>query len=550
MSSSAAVKRSTSVDEILNSSVRNKAQTTTRQTSKETESEFANIKANTFYSIMFSEAMSPEEKKEAVAKALTFEGTKEQNRERIKEFEMFKEYLQAHREKMAQEIIKLTDTETFAELKNVYEDLNNALLDFDEKMSPLTDIIDSIYTLRTNGIVFDAFKEIKEDRVREEQLKIERANMEAEFQSKQKAIRDRQFRISDLSQQKSFFGFGGIKPEAEREIEILRDEIENDLNSVSDIQKKLETLKVQNETNLGEFAEHKEKLRELLDISSDEHKERQKALVDAALNFVTTSKERVGSVRQHLGRMNDQVENLYDSNGQMTQVYAVLNEAIKDAEKHNQTVRDQLLNGSENENTIARLQREQKKMEVEGHITMLDTSAADTITTFGDLTSQAIRIKTMKDANDTQIAKARQMYTQGVAGVADRLSVVLQAVSGAALGESSSMAQDTLSRMSANTNKVAQKESIRIAMGIGEQNSQIDKAIEDLAAYGEITKAATNITREGVIEMREKLAEMERIAKGVREDISESIAINAEVGLGVKKTSEKKIDAPSNPFKL
>mgnify|MGYP001100456082 CR=1 FL=1 len=50
---------------------------------------------------MFAENTKPEAKREEVAKLLTFEGTKEQNREQIKEFELFKEYLQSQREEMA-----------------------------------------------------------------------------------------------------------------------------------------------------------------------------------------------------------------------------------------------------------------------------------------------------------------------------------------------------------------------------------------------------------------------------------------------------------------
>ena len=45
-------------------------------------------------------------------------------------------------------------------------------------------------------------------------------------------------------------------------------------------------------------------------------------------------------MRQHLGQMNDQVENLFDANNMMGTVYAILNEGIKDATDNNQKVRD------------------------------------------------------------------------------------------------------------------------------------------------------------------------------------------------------------------
>ena len=165
---------------------------------------------------------------------------------------------------------------------------------------------------------------------------------------------------------------------------------------------------------------------------------------------------------------------------------------------------------------ITKMTREQKKMSVEQHMTMLDSSAADTMSTYADLTSGAVRIKTMKDAVDQQMNRARAMHSQGISGVADRLSVVLQAVSSAALGEASAMAKDTLQQMAENTNKVAQKESIRIAMGIEEQNEDLKKAIDDLGAYGEVVRAATSITREGLTDMRSKLDELKKLATRCR----------------------------------
>jgi hypothetical protein len=173
------------------------------------------------------------------------------------------------------------------------------------------------------------------------------------------------------------------------------------------------------------------------------------------------------------------------------------------------------------------------------------------MTTSADLTSQSIRIKTMKDANDMQITKARALQTQGVAGVADRLSIVLQAVSAAALGESSSMAKDTLLRMTENTNKVAQKETIRVATGIDESNAEVLKAIDDLGAYGAVMKTATEIQRQGLTEMRENLETLRKLAKETTESVRESVAVNADVGAGASPTAAApKPSQPASPFKF
>jgi len=237
---------------------------------------FASISANSFFKVMFAESTKPEAKRAEVAKLLTFEGTKEQNRERIKEFELFKEYLQSQREEMAQEIIRLTDTGTFSELKQVYDDLNTSLIQFDERMQPLTDIIDAVYTLRTNGLTLDAFQEILRDRKREEELRLTKTSKQEEFDDLKSSVNRINSDIAALGEQRSFFGLGGVKEEARvaiaRKNEELR-QVDDRLSSLSDQLFELEK-QTPSESELGEYVEQKKKLRELLDISADDHKQR------------------------------------------------------------------------------------------------------------------------------------------------------------------------------------------------------------------------------------------------------------------------------------
>ena len=543
------------VSDVLTEAVRHRA-AETKAVRKEVSADprFASISANSFFKVMFAENTKPEAKRAEVAKLLTFEGTKEQNREKIKEFELFKEYLQSQREEMAQEIIRLTDTGTFAELKQVYDDLNTSLVQFDERMQPLTDIIDAVYTLRTNGLTLEAFQEILRDRRREEELLRTKKAKQEEFRQLKSSVEGMHSDIAALGENRSFFGLGGVKEEARISIARKNEELKLVVDSLDKLSGEVRVLDQQTptESELGEYIEQKNKLRELLDISAEDHKQRQKDLVDSAVNFVNTAKTRVGSVRQHLGQMNDQVENLFDANNMMGTVYAIMNEGIKAAADSNQKTRDTLQPPTGGgEDMIAQMAREQKKMAVEQHITMLDASAADTMATYADLTSGAIRIKTMKDAVDQQAIRARAMHSQGISGVADRLSVVLQAVSSAALGEASAMAKDTLQQMAHNTNKVAQKESIRIAMGIEEQNSDLSKAIDDLGAYGEVVRAATNITREGLTDMRSKLDELKKLAEDVQGDVQDSIAVNADVARPQKTPEKAAAGEPTpSPFKL
>jgi hypothetical protein len=551
------VQKKTDLSDVLTDVVRAKqAPIAVAAAEQQSDPRYAEIASNPFYTVMFSESTTPEAKRNEVTALLTYAGTKEENRERIKAFELFKEYLQSQREEMAQEIIRLTDTGTFAELKSVYDDLNTSLIEFDNRMQPLTDIIDAVYTLRTNGLTLEAFQEILKDRRREEDLVRQKEEKRNAFLKLKQQVGDIHSTIAGLNEERSLFGLGPVKQQAREAIarkNVELSDIDGNLSKLSgeiaELDKQMPT-----ESELGEFTEQKRKLRELLDISADDHKQRQKDLVDSAVNFVNTAKTRVGAVREHLGHMNSQVENLFDANNMMGSVYAILNEGIKSATDNNQKVRDVLQPPTAGaEDMISQMAREQKKMSVEQHITMLDASAADTMATYADLTSGAIRIKTMKDAVDQQAIRARAMHSQGISGVADRLSVVLQAVSSAALGEASAMAKDTLQQMAENTNKVAQKESIRIAMGVQEQNSDLAKAIDDLGAYGEVVRTATSITREGISDMRVKLDELKKLAEDVQGDVKDSVAVNADTartGGAKPKSAPAAPKAPASPFKI
>lgn len=530
---STAPKAKTSNNEVLTEAVRAKATPQKKTAAKTEDTPFANIEANAFIRILFQVELSPEQKREEIAKALTYAGTKEENRARVHEFELAKEFLQHSRSEMAQEIIRLTDTEAFSELKRIYDEINGALVDFDNKMRPLTEIIDAVYTLRTNGEALNAFREIQEDRDREKARQDSRRACEDEA-ARLGADLDRMDReIATESQKKSFFGLGGIKADSQERINALRADVTGKREALEDVRSRITALNseaTEAANKVGEYAAEKAKLRELLDISTDAHQKRQEDLVNAALHFVTTAKERIGAVRSHLGTMNGQVENLGDANNQILRVYAILNEGIRGAEKANQGIRATLAPVPE-EDLIAKMTREEKLSGIDSHIKLLDSSAADTMMTYTDLTTQAIRINAMKDSNDEQITGVRAMHAQGVAGVADRLSVVLQAVSSAAINESSSMARDTLSEMANTTNRIAQKEVIRVATGVTEQNAQIMSAIEGLSSYGDVLRAGTEITRSGVKEMREKLEEMRTMAEAVQQDIRDHVAVHSEVGL-------------------
>ena len=524
--------------------------------------QFAEITANTFYKIMLDPDADPKQKMQTAARALAYADNKEEARERLEEFKRFKEYLQFERKRMAQQIIELTDTEAFAELKSVYDELNNALLSFEERIAPLTEIVDAVYTLRMNGLTFDAFKEIVLDKEAETRLAALRAQQEADYKRLSDEISTVNERNAVLGEDKAFFGLGGTKKTAREEIAKNQLVLEQKKQELSDLTGKISEIAQASprESQLGdEFVTAKNKLRELLDISSDDHKQRQRDLVAAAQAFVDTTEARVAGISNHFAGMDKQINNLLDANYSMREIYAVLNDATKEAHKHNEVRRESLQPTSPEEGELEKMNRERTKRDLENYIASLNTSSVDTTAVLAELTNSSHRIKSMKDGNEQQIAKTRQLHSSGVAGVADQLSTVLQAVSAAALGESSEMARMSLDRMNTKTQDLSQKEVIRLALGTHEQNTELTKALQDLEQYGEVIRTATSITREGLKETKDLLGKLEDAAKGVQHDVKESIAVAADVlagrGAAAEKTDEKPEAAsrgsgPPNPFNL
>lgn len=552
MSASAQLSRQQQLEEILN--VRGRATPTAKQKEevKVKDSRFANIESNPFFKTIFDESLSPEGKQSAVTKLLTFTGAREENRERVKAFDLFKEYLQSEREAMATQIIKMSDTKNFATLKQVFEDINTALIDFEEDMKPLTDIIDALHILRAENQTLDAFREIKDEEKRGEAIRQRDAELNDQISKVQSKIDTLKAQNSIESQNKGFFGFGGIKQESIETIARNNVEMERAAEELKKIAAEVDASKgVANPESKITNQDAKNKLKEMLNLATDEHQQRSENLIKSAVNFVQTSKDKIETIRGHLSHMGDQTKNLEDANSQMSFIYAILGEGVKGAEDENKTLRAQVVQPTGAENMVEKLTRESKQRDLDEHIQMLEVSAVDTTATVADLTSASIRIKNMIDANQQQIQMARDMHARGVAGVADRLSTVIQAVGAAAIAESNAMTAETLNAMANNTDVIAQKESMRIAMGYQDRNNDLVRAIESLAQYGEVNKVATEFTRSGIQTMRENLDLMQKTAEEVAQTVLESKAVVADMVMGAdQKAEEVAPQKTTNPFKL
>ena len=522
-----------------------------RRRNREEEKEEIGIEANTFYSIIMADDVELEEKVNQVSKALEFTNDKESDRTRIKEFEQFKEYLQSISETMSKQRIEMTDTGTFSELQKVYGDFNNDLNDFINKIKPLTDITDALYTLRKNGETRSVLQKIQQDKANARDKQDRIINLNKTINEGENLMAELRKENVILAENKSFFGFGNIKPESKAQIQENEIKIAEVFDNVSKCTKERDKLllEIENINNSTEYSFEAQKLKELLDLNSEQHVQRQADLVQSALQFINSGKERFGEIRKHLELMNQQIEGLTDNNSQMQQIYAVLNDGTKKAEEANKTKRETLMNTPEPTSQIEKMKLDKEKRDLDEFIDTVSQSTVDTMQTYGELSMEEIKLRNMQAATKNQSQSAATMHSRGIASVASQLSVVLTAVNSAAINESQVMASDTLTQMANVTNDVAKKESIRIATGRDDVNIELEKTLQDLVEFGDTQRQATEITRDAIKTMRDNLDELEKLSKDVQEDTADFVAVTADTIDEKKAPKKEKKDTSKSIFK-
>lgn len=522
-----------------------------RARSSRAETPFADIKENSFFKVIFSDSLSLEDKVENVTKILEFTGNKENDRAKIQEFDAFKEYLQSISEEMSKQRIQMTDTEVFAELQKVYSAFNNDLNDFIDQITPLTEITDALYKLRQSGETRNALAQIKADQEWEVEKADQKKQLTEDIAAIEVQLNELQNAIFSLSQDKSFFGFGQIKPASKAQILSNEALIEKLQAEAAGKRSELDAL-------AKEMAEHQtlrtqsfetEKLKELLNLTSEEHTLRQAKMVESALKFVNQGKERFGAIRGHLEKMVKQIEGLGDNNGNMIQIYAVMNEATKKVEGVHRGRRSELDAVDVGDNLLESMKLEETRRDLDEHIDTVSTATVDTMQTYGELTTEAIKIRNMQAATKRQVESARAMHSRGIASVASQLSVVVTAVNSAAINEAQSMAGNTLAEMAKVTNDIAKNEAIRIATGRDEINYDLEAMLQNLAEFGDTQREATEITRAALETMRANLEDIEKMAKDVQTDTRDFIGVTSDV-LSKKAEPAKAAPTSTSPFKL
>lgn len=483
--------------------------------------------ANKFYQAIFDPGLDMESKVAAVRDLGTAIATREESKAAIKDFDGLQTYLQEVREDMSTELVRMQDTDAFSILQKTMNQLNGQLVEFETQMKPLTDIIDAVHKLRSDGVTLDVFNEIRADKTREQQIKIEKAEQQTRLETLQAEIAKLETDNAAQAEHKMLFGFGGVTQAARQTI------ARNDFQISrlrGDLQKlEAEALATESRANesQGKYAAEKAKLRELLDLTGEEHKERQKALVDAALAFKDFAKETIGQVSTHLESINDRSDGLLTNSMKMVGVYAVLSDGIQQAQQSVVATREQLLltHDDTGKRAIAKIEADEKRLVMDEHVKVLSNATTTIVRAGADLTSQIIRVKSRRDATESTLAMTKMLGTEGIAGIADRLASALEAVSNAALAESAQATKDTLRAMRQHTDDIYQKESSRAALGVAEANNELISALDNLTVYGNTQKEANTAAKAGMTKIRANLAKLRTASAETQQDVQDSFGI-------------------------
>ncbi len=496
---------------------------------------FAKIKENPFYKIMGDQSLSPEAKRDLMVKALVVdpELSVEENREKLEALTVFKEFMQKQRIALNERNMALSETGAFSELQAVLKDMNTSLLDFEDAMKPLTDILDSVYELRKAGKTLDVFKEIRNDREWESKLKEEVAALESSVGTHEQEIAQRNSEIADLQDQRKFFGFGGLKDSAKMRIAELQLKNGQSSTAITEVATKIKDTTVMLENGPGtdhpEVAKHKAVLREMLDITTDGHKDRQKRLVETAQKFVQFSRERTEATLGKFVDMKDQIQRSSDVTFAMQQGYAIVDEAVKEAEGQNTEIRKAYVEPTGTEGSVVELARQSKLALVNDFVNNLADASIDTSQSLEELQREKMQVQTMSDANRENIRSARQLSTSGIATIAGQLSAVLTGIGSAALVQSSESAKDTMQRMGRMTQSTLMKEVINNANRKADVNSELLTALDTLGQFSEAQRSAIELTRDAMKDIRQNLDKMGDASRELGQAIESGQSVSAEV---------------------
>lgn len=503
---------------------------TSRFKAKRTEkkkSDAPSIKDNPFAQIAMS-TPDPKAQKDAMVKLMTYVDaeTTEKNSKALSEYSA---YMQSERQRLAVELIEMTDTKTFSNMQSVLKDINNGVLDFEEQIKPFMEIINAVRLIQSEDATTDILAEMREEKAKRKEMEGTISGLDADIRAIEAEINQALIEIEKHKENRGWFGIGDVKQSSKDAIAALKVKIDGLKEKKSELVAKKQAVRDEYQEVDSKFEhlkEAKEVMATMLDLSESDHESRHEQLVNTAASFVTTTKERVTDTLDRSMQMSDQIKSLSDLAFTMRGRYSVLSEAAKEAEVINSNQHETLkaeLEGTDD--PLEKMEKERISRDMSKHIITLNDAASETTDVIADLTVSSQRIETMEAANVAQIKKTQQIQTSGIAGVADNLSSVLTAINQAAIGQASTAAQQSLRRMNTNTVELTKEQMLNAAKSRNDDNSELIKALEQLSGFGEVIEIANQSAQEAVGENRAILDEMRQTADEVNRAATDTLEV-------------------------
>lgn len=543
------------LEDMVNSMTANKSRATTQQKedAKATSDEFANIEANPFYNACFDPELGPDEKQKAFAAVITAAETKEAQRQTAKELAVMLEYLQSVKQELAKDSIRLSDPKNFGVVRDVLMSMGGDMKDlFENKLKPLTDILDVFEKLDVGGNALNIYSEIEDQKNADAKKAADAAALTAAYEAKKQEAERIKAQIAAEATHKNLFG--QIKAGSVANIAMLQTQLEQTLEQRDLAAKATEDFEVSNRVDpnsTDELAEAKRMLANFLDTTSEQHEKFGKDLIETALKAIETSKEKTGLIKKHQANMESQIEAQDDTATTLAMTYGIIQGGLDIAQENNLSKRKQFDTAADGETAIATLSRVSKQSEMNDYIDSLNSIKTNVNATVLDLSTDAINIKNMKATNRNSMQLVDEMNSRGVATVASSIATTVSALGSQALTESSNIAANILADAQGKSDLIAKKQLLKTAGAIDERNMKLQETVANLQAFNTLKNKASEISRAGLERLADTNKQMESLAKAVASSLAKDASQSADVLSGTKnETTETTSSKPavSKPF--
>lgn len=529
------------------------------------------MQGNPFFEVISAKDVTKEEKRDAIAELLTYneDQTPEENKKRLSQYDLFKQYMMSELTDRSVEIIKATDQRNLVELQEMFIEIQESVIGYEDSMAVPKKIFAALSKVRTEGgarMLTDIYRAFAIDDATEAKFNEDLAQKKASVESKQSELDSNRKELAKLREDTNFLGMTKGKNKSriatlEAQTERLKDELEGvenkDGTRTGGLKAECKAFEEAGwEEQYPQYHDEKAVLRELKELSGEEWTARSQAIIDDAVNFVNTLDQRGNVVLDAQLRKRDHIDDLDSMTDKMKGVYSVLDDAERTASQANITLRQKLDTAPADESSIDKDARERKLKAVDLYVTTAAQSEVDTQRVRGFLEQDGVTVGQFRTNLDNKIADARDLIGSTKAQVSTGLALTINAVGAAATDAAELMAQDATVTIQEENAQTLKEEMERNGGAALEQAEKIRAAAEAMSQFEQSMMEITKKTEEGIKqradameaseEARQRLAEQVKMLEGA---VARSTEFNDVAAPAANDDAAAPATAPAAPAK-